>query len=168
MALMFVMIPFSCVSVVEPDAANLISSPVMLWAEPGAPLPAKVTSMYGCERSQARSTVWPLNGVVSWALGFQEGFGKRARPRIGVHYGETIYRDGDYYGRNVNLAARIVTRAEGGEVLVSEPVYELMPPDPKLSFEPIGEVELKGFSQPVRLYVARPLADGGGGSRRRR
>jgi adenylate cyclase len=106
--------------------------------------------------------------LVSWALGFQEGFAKRARPRIGVHYGETIYRDGDYYGRNVNLAARIVTRAQGGEVLVSEPVYELVPRDPKLSFEPIGEVELKGFSQPVRLFVARPLDGGGGRSRRRR
>jgi adenylate cyclase len=96
--------------------------------------------------------------LVSWALGFQEGFVKRARPRIGVHYGETIYRDGDYYGRNVNLAARIVTRSQGGEVLVSEPVYELMPSDPKLSFQPIGEVELKGFSEPIPLYVARPLA----------
>jgi adenylate cyclase len=105
--------------------------------------------------------------LVSWALGFQEGFVKRARPRIGVHYGETIYRDGDYYGRNVNLAARIVTRAHGGEVLVSEPVYELMPRDPKLSFEPIGEVELKGFFEPIPLYVARPLADGGARSRQR-
>jgi adenylate cyclase len=103
--------------------------------------------------------------LVGWALGFQEGFGKRARPRIGVHYGETIYRDGDYYGRNVNLAARIVTRAHGGAVVVSEPVYESMPRNPKLSFEPVGEVELKGFSEPVRLYVARPLADRG---RRRR
>jgi adenylate cyclase len=107
------------------------------------------------------------SALVSWALGFQEGFVKRARPRIGVHYGETIYRDGDYYGRNVNLAARIVTRAHGGEVLVSEPVYELMPRDPKLSFEPIGEVELKGFFEPIPLYVARPLAEAGGRSRRR-
>lgn len=96
--------------------------------------------------------------LVTWALGFQQGFGKHARPRIGVHYGDTIYHDGDYYGRNVNLAARIVTRAHGGEVLVSEPVYEQMPRDPKLSFGPIGEVELKGFSEPVRLYVARPRA----------
>jgi adenylate cyclase len=104
--------------------------------------------------------------LVSWALGFQEGFVKRARPRIGVHYGETIYRDGDYYGRNVNLAARIVTRSQGGEVLVSEPVYELMPPDPKLSFQPIGEDDLKVISEPTPLNVARPLA-GRGRSRRR-
>ena len=66
--------------------------------------------------------------LVDWAIGFQEGFAKRSRPRIGVHYGDTIYRDGDYYGRNVNLASRVVSRAHGGEVLVTEPVYELMPP----------------------------------------
>jgi adenylate cyclase len=96
--------------------------------------------------------------VVGWALGLQESVATRARPRIGVHYGDTIYRDGDYYGRNVNLAARVVARAQAGEVVVTEPVYELMPRDPKLSFEPIGEVNLKGFLEPVPLYVARPAA----------
>ena len=49
--------------------------------------------------------------LANWAIGFQEGFEKRSRPRIGVHYGRTLYRDGDYYGRNVNLAARVVARA---------------------------------------------------------
>jgi adenylate cyclase len=96
--------------------------------------------------------------LVSWALGFQEGFAKRARPRIGVHYGETIYRDGDYFGRNVNLAARVVTRAQAGEVIVTKPVYELVPGNPSLSFEPIGQVNLKGFAEPTSLYVARPVA----------
>jgi adenylate cyclase len=93
--------------------------------------------------------------LADWAIGFQEGFAKRSRPRIGIHYGLTMYRDGDYYGRNVNLAARVVTRAHAGEVLVTEPVYNLMSDDPTLRFEPIGEVELKGFAEPLRLYVAR-------------
>ena len=42
----------------------------------------------------------------------------------GIHYGETLYRDGDYYGREVNLAARVAARAAGGEVLVTRPVVE--------------------------------------------
>ena len=32
-------------------------------------------------------------------------------PRIGVHYGRALYREGDYYGRDVNQAARVVARA---------------------------------------------------------
>ena len=94
--------------------------------------------------------------LVDWALGFQEGFEKRSRPRIGIHYGDAIYRDGDYYGQNVNLAARVVSRAHGGEVVLTEPVYDVIPPDPKLSFEPIGDVKLKGITDPVMLFVARP------------
>jgi adenylate cyclase len=96
------------------------------------------------------------SALVRWSLGFQEGFARRARPRIGVHYGATIYRDGDYFGRNVNLAARIVTRAQGGEVLISEPVYEQLPRNRKAAFGAIGEVKLKGFAEPVTLYAARP------------
>ena len=44
----------------------------------------------------------------------------RPLPRIGVHYGEVLYRDGDYYGREVNQAARVSARAAGGEVLVTQ------------------------------------------------
>jgi adenylate cyclase len=96
------------------------------------------------------------SSLVQWALGFQEGFAKRARPRIGVHFGATIYRDGDYFGRNVNLAARIVTRAHGGEVLVSKPAYSQLPRNRRAAFEAIGDVRLKGFAEPVALYGARP------------
>ena len=68
-----------------------------------------------------------------------------------------MYRDGDYYGRNVNLAARVVARAHGGEVLVTDTVRTR--PAPLLAFEPIGEVQMKGFSEPTRLYAARLPAD---------
>ena len=93
--------------------------------------------------------------LTDWAIGFQEGFERRSRPRIGIHYGRTLYRDGDYYGRNVNLAARVVARAHAGEVLVTEPVRDAAGA-PALRFEPIGDVQLKGFSEPTALYTARP------------
>src|SRR3954470_3505237 len=80
--------------------------------------------------------------VVDWAVGFQRLVAdRRPLPRIGLHYGPTLYRDGDYYGREVNLAARVAARAAGGEVLVTRPVVDLA--GPHLEFERIGEVRLK-------------------------
>jgi adenylate cyclase len=75
-------------------------------------------------------------------------------PRIGIHSGAALYRDGDYYGREVNRAARVVARASGGEVLVTHPVVEAANRQDGLEFELIGEVVLKGFNEPTELYNA--------------
>jgi adenylate cyclase len=93
-------------------------------------------------------------GLTDWAVGFQTLVDERPLPRVGIHYGETLYRDGDYYGREVNLAARVAARAAGGEVLVTRPVVENA--GQNLEFEPIGEVRLKGFRDPTELFLARP------------
>ncbi len=91
--------------------------------------------------------------LVDWAVGFQElNAGQRPLPRIGVHAGEALYRDGDYYGRAVNLASRVGARAAGGEVLVTDAVVALA--GDHLRLEPIGEVKLKGFSEATELYLA--------------
>jgi len=97
------------------------------------------------------------SALVDWAVGFQElNVGRRPAPRIGVHAGDTLYRDGDYYGRAVNLAARVGARAAGGEVLVTQPVVEAA--GSHLTFEPIGEVKLKGFTDATDLFLARARA----------
>jgi adenylate cyclase len=90
--------------------------------------------------------------LVDWAVGFQELMTERPLPRIGVHYGETMYRDGDYYGREVNLAARVAARSAGGEVVVTRPIVEVA--GPHLEFERIGEVRLKGFTDATELFLA--------------
>jgi adenylate cyclase len=98
--------------------------------------------------------------LVDWAVGFQRLVAdRRPLPRIGVHYGPTLYRDGDYYGREVNQAARVAARAAGGEVLVTRPVVDLA--GPHLEFERIGEVRLKGFDRATELFLARPAGDDG-------
>jgi adenylate cyclase len=91
--------------------------------------------------------------LTDWAVEFQEMFPQRPRPRIGVHYGEALYRDGDYYGRDVNQASRVAARAAGGEVIVTRPVVEAA--GPHLEFVLIGEVRLKGFSEPTELFIAQ-------------
>ena len=93
--------------------------------------------------------------LTDWAVGFQQLYDLRPLPRIGIHFGETLYRDGDYYGREVNQAARVAARAAGGEVLVTRPVVE-QAEAPHLDFERIGEVRLKGFSEATELFLARP------------
>jgi adenylate cyclase len=93
--------------------------------------------------------------LTRWAVGFQARAPAGVPPpRIGVHYGEAIYRDGDYYGREVNRAARVVARAAGGEVLVTRAVVELADGVDGLAFKLIGEVGLKGFSEPTELFLA--------------
>ena len=94
--------------------------------------------------------------LTEWAVGFLTLFQERPQPRVGIHYGAAVFRDGDYFGSDVNLAHRVVSRALAGEVLVTEPVVEGIPDSEYLTFKPIGEVELKGFPKPISLYIAAP------------
>lgn len=94
-------------------------------------------------------------GLAGWAVGLRSAIVPGdPPPRIGIHYGEALYRDGDYYGREINQAARVVARAGGGEVLVTRPVVEVAAGVDGVKFERIGEVGLKGFSEPTELFTA--------------
>jgi adenylate cyclase len=73
---------------------------------------------------------------------------------VGIHAGPVIFQDGDYFGRTVNLAARIAEYARPGEVLVSQEVVDAAEAGP-VTFTEIGPVELKGVGGPLRLHVAR-------------
>ncbi len=95
-----------------------------------------------------------VRALVDWAVGFTGLFEERPEPRIGLHYGSTLYRDGDYFGREVNLASRVVARARGGEVLVTDAVVEAVGGSSRLGFEEIGQVKLKGFDKPRQLCRA--------------
>jgi adenylate cyclase len=91
--------------------------------------------------------------LVDWAVGFQQLYVSAALPRIGIHSGNALYRDGDYFGRDVNIASRVAARSGGGEVLVTRPVVERA--GPHLEFERIAEVRLRGFSESTEVFLAR-------------
>jgi adenylate cyclase len=94
--------------------------------------------------------------LTRWAVGLHGDLPEGSPPpRIGIHCGAALYRDGDYYGREVNRAARVVARAAGGEVLVTHPVVDSAGRQDGLEFELIGEVVLKGFNHPTELFLAR-------------
>lgn len=94
-------------------------------------------------------------GLVEWAFGFLALFEERPKPRAGIHYGAAVFRDGDYFGSQVNLAHRVVNRALGGEVMITDAVRTAIEDNEDLDTEPIGEVALKGFPVPTPLFVVR-------------
>jgi adenylate cyclase len=93
--------------------------------------------------------------LVEWAVGFLILFRERPRPRAGLHYGRAVYRDGDYFGGDVNLSHRVVARALAGEVLVTEPIVDEIGDTDYVVFEPLGAVDLKGFPDPTKLFGAK-------------
>ena len=75
--------------------------------------------------------------------------------RVGVHAGEPVFRSDDIHGVSVHVAGRICRQAEPGQVVVSRVVRDLL--DGKgFAFQDLGNVELRGYSNPMGLYaVAR-------------
>jgi class 3 adenylate cyclase len=76
------------------------------------------------------------------------------RVRIGLNAGEPIAEEADLFGTAVNMAARIAAQAEGGEILASDVVRQLVAGKGFL-FADRGNVALRGFEDPVRLYEVR-------------
>ncbi|HLM92927.1 MAG TPA: adenylate/guanylate cyclase domain-containing protein [Gaiellaceae bacterium] len=75
------------------------------------------------------------------------------RARVGINAGNVIFRDGDYFGRTVNIASRIADYARPGEVLVSGEVKERWGGG-GVRFDEIGPVVLKGLREELTLYSA--------------
>ena len=73
--------------------------------------------------------------------------------RIGINAGAVVAQEGDYFGRTVNIAARIADYARPREVLVSEDAKRSAVVE-AVEFELIGDVPLKGVSTSVRLHKA--------------
>jgi class 3 adenylate cyclase len=76
----------------------------------------------------------------------------RLRVRIGIHTGEVLRQGEDFFGRHVNLAARVAAAAAPGEILVSSLVHGLVSGDHNLRFGGQRSVELKGFEHPEPVY----------------
>jgi adenylate cyclase len=74
------------------------------------------------------------------------------RVRIGAHMGTSVRRGDDLFGRNVAMAARVAAQADGGEILVSEPVREAVDGLPDIRLGSPREVELKGFRGSHAVY----------------
>ncbi|KRB76955.1 hypothetical protein ASE01_09295 [Nocardioides sp. Root190] len=78
--------------------------------------------------------------------------------RIGIHTGQVVARDGDYFGRNVAMAARVADLAAGGEILVSDAVREALDDDAAVILVERDTVELKGLAGEHVVWEILPPA----------
>lgn len=72
-------------------------------------------------------------------------------PRAGLHHGDAIERDGDYFGGAVNLAARVAGQAHGGQVLATQAVAEVARRAGTHVVD-LGSFSLRNLTTPVELF----------------
>ena len=77
---------------------------------------------------------------------------RRMRFRIGINLGDVIHDETRIYGDGINIAARLEALAEPGGVLVSNTVYDQVRGKLPVTFEDVGERQVKNIEQPVRIY----------------
>ena len=100
--------------------------------------------------------------AVRCSVDVQRALGKRPnsiRVRIGIHMGKSVRRGDDLFGRNVAMAARVASEADGGEILVSEQMRRAAhdhgsegPEGTALHFDDGRELELKGLEGTHLVY----------------
>ncbi len=93
--------------------------------------------------------------AVRASLEVVDGVRPRGLPpaHVGVNAGPMIYDEGDYFGRTVNLAARIASQADADQVFVGEDLVRAVTPEGYRVVE-VGDFDLKGIARPVKLFQA--------------
>jgi len=107
------------------------------------------------------------SGAIEGAIAIQRALAEQGqahpdtpiRVRIGLNAGEPVAEEEDLFGTAVQVASRICARAEAAQVLCSNVVRELAAGKGFL-FSDRGDVELRGFEDPVRLYEVRWREEG--------
>jgi adenylate cyclase len=72
--------------------------------------------------------------------------------RIGIHIGDVIHKGGDVFGDGVNIASRIESICEPGQIYISEDVYNQVKGKVRVGFENLGSRPLKNIEFPPRVY----------------
>ncbi len=138
-----------------------------LGDEASAAMPMRLASLVqdAASRYDGRTLKWigdgvelyfrrPLNAV--WcSLELRDRIPDADLPgtHVGINAGPVVYENGDFYGRTVNIAARIAAHAEQGQVLVSEEVVSHAASD-DVRFRRVGPVSFKNVSRDVVVYEA--------------
>ena len=97
--------------------------------------------------------------AVRCAAAIQRDFAKRnekanprIRVRIGLHTGEAVKVEDDFYGRHINYAARVANVAKPGQIVVSALLHDVVAPSGEVGFRALRPVVLKGFAGKNTVY----------------
>ena len=97
--------------------------------------------------------------ALACAVGMQQAIdhhnrrgGERLGLRVGLSVGEATQEEGDVFGEPVVEASRLCGAAGAGQILTSELVHAMVARHATYSLVPIGELELKGITDPVSAY----------------
>jgi adenylate cyclase len=77
---------------------------------------------------------------------------RRLEFRMGINVGDIIIEDGDIFGDGVNIAARLEALAEPGGICVSAAAHEQVRDRLDISFDDLGDQQVKNITRPVRVY----------------
>lgn len=75
--------------------------------------------------------------------------------RIGIALGEVVVADNTITGEGIVLAQRLEQLAEPGGTCIQGAVYETIPKRLPFEYENLGEQELKGFDEPIKVYTVK-------------
>jgi TolB-like protein/cytochrome c-type biogenesis protein CcmH/NrfG len=78
--------------------------------------------------------------------------------RVGVNLGDIMIEGSDLYGDGVNIAARLESIAEPGDILISGTAYDYVRNKVKAGFDDLGAQSLKNIVEPVRVYRIAPAS----------
>jgi adenylate cyclase len=78
---------------------------------------------------------------------------RRIEFRMGINVGDIIIEDGDIFGDGVNISARLEALAEPGGICLSAAAHEQVRDRLDITFDDLGEQQVKNITRPVRTYA---------------
>jgi TolB-like protein len=81
---------------------------------------------------------------------------KPLRLRVGVNLGDVRFEHGDVLGDAVNIAARLQTLAEPGEIIAADAVAQLLKGKIQAALDDLGDKNVKNIPEPVHVWRVRP------------